>query len=36
LIVLSGISFSLQDNIGCVRLIDLRGAGIFAYLGECY
>jgi hypothetical protein len=29
-------SFSLfmQDNIGCVRLIDLRGAGIFAYLGE--
>jgi hypothetical protein len=24
----------LQDNIGCVRLIDLRGNGIFAYLGE--
>ncbi len=25
---------SFQDNIGCVRLIDLRGAGIFAYLDE--
>lgn len=25
---------SYQDNIGCVRLIDLRGAGIFAYLGK--
>jgi myosin heavy subunit len=25
---------SYQDNIQCVRLIDLRGAGIFAYLDE--
>lgn len=25
---------SYQDNIGCVRLIDLRGGGIFAYLDE--
>jgi myosin heavy subunit len=24
---------SYQDNIGCVRLVDLRGGGIFAYLG---
>lgn len=23
-----------QDNLGCVRLIDLRGAGLFAYLDE--
>eukprot|EP00981_Chlorochromonas_danica_P003982 scaffold753_cov164-Ochromonas_danica.AAC.12 len=23
-----------QDNVGCVRLVDLRGAGIFAYLDE--
>lgn len=23
-----------QDNLGCVRLIDLRGAGIFARLGK--
>lgn len=23
-----------SDNIGCVRLIDLKGAGIFAYLDE--
>lgn len=23
-----------QDNMGCVRLIDLKGAGIFAYLDE--
>jgi myosin heavy subunit len=23
-----------QDNLGCVRLVDMRGAGVFAYLGN--
>ena len=31
-IACEGISF--QDNKGCVRLIDLKGAGIFGFLDE--
>ena len=27
---------SFQDNMECVKLIDLKGAGIFSILGESW